>query len=864
VDICFVCETWLNSHINFSIPNYLVYRNDRINSNGGGGVALLIKNTIKHKSIPKLKTKVFENIGIEIILNDQTTIKLFSIYFSGKVPKNNKNNFKIFYKQDLCLFSRIKGRYIIGGDFNSKSKSWGCTRANCWGNLLWELVQSNKFSLLFPPDFTYIPANRKCNPSTIDLFITNIPEFMSQPKVLHQLSSDHLPVTIDLYKESVNLQPTFFDYKSADWNLFKRVVLENIEKPTNLDTIIHPYQIDNMISNLKNSINIATETAIPSKPVTPYFKELPQNILDLIKKRNNVRRKWCRTHELIYFAQMKYLNYMIRLSIKKFKNDDWSKMLNGLKKGSKPFWKVTKIIKSKRKPIPALKVDNEIFYSTEDKARVLATHFCNKFKTSEAFPDSVTEAEVSNSIRSIDNVTDFNFEKIKNNEVSEIISQLKPRKAPGPDNISNICIKKLPHIVILYMTFIFNSCLKLSYFPSEWKEARVITILKPNKPYENPNSYRPISLLNGISKIFEKIIKRKMCHFISEAGLFPDEQFGFRNEHSTTHPLFRIKKFVKNNLKRQNSVGMVALDINSAFDSVWHEGLLHKMKQVNFPIYLIKIVQSFLNERYFRVKINSIMSEKFFIRAGVPQGSVLGPILYNIFTFDIPKFNNTFLSMFADDTAIYTAHKYPANIVIRLQLALDAVAKYFLKWKISINVEKTVAIYFTRRRNERYFPSHEIQLNNKGIPWCQSIKYLGIIFDTKMIFNKQIGATVDKINKLIRILYPFINRNASLSTCNKLLLFKVVFQPILLYGAAVWHDCAKSHINKLQVAQNKILKMMLNLPFYFSTARLHSKTGIDFVVDKACQTYRKFCEKNQLSSNSIIKNLTEAIDDDHG
>jgi hypothetical protein len=138
-----------------------------------------------------------------------------------------------------------------------------------------------------------------------------------------------------------------------------------------------------------------------------------------------------------------------------------------------------------------------------------------------------------------------------------------------------------------------------------------------------------------------------------------------------------MKKYIKENLANKKSLGMVALDINSAFDKVWHKGLIHKLTNYNFPLYLIKVVANFLKDRKFHVGINSSLSETYTFLAGVPQGTVLEPILYLIFTADIPHIGNAKLSIFADNTAVFTAYNCCNNILINLQVAVDSLQKYF-------------------------------------------------------------------------------------------------------------------------------------------------------------------------------------------
>lgn len=147
---------------------------------------------------------------------------------------------------------------------------------------------------------------------------------------------------------------------------------------------------------------------------------------------------------------------------------------------------------------------------------------------------------------------------------------------------------------IVAFTYVLNACLLLSYFPNAWKSALTVPIRKPNKPGDDAGSYRPISLLSIYGKIFEKILLKRMNGYIEDSHILPDCQFGFRPAHSTSHQVLRVVNHIKRAFRRGFSAGMVLLDLNCAFDTVWHDGLVFKMKNLGFPIYLVKMVQSYL------------------------------------------------------------------------------------------------------------------------------------------------------------------------------------------------------------------------------------------------------------------------------
>lgn len=443
------------------------------------------------------------------------------------------------------------------------------------------------------------------------------------------------------------------------------------------------------------------------------------------------------------------------------------------------------------------------------------------------------------------------------NYVADLLKSCTKKRSCGFDNIRNILIINSPKIATHYLTFMFNSCLKLHYFPTLWKRARVIPILKSGKPSNLISSYRPISLLSCTGKIFEKIIRDKIQYIITEKNIIPNQQFGFRSQHSTSHQVKRICKHVQKGFERKESTGLVLLDVEKAFDTVWHDGLIFKLVNFGLPLFLIKLVKSFLINRSFSVSINNTCSTDMQISAGVPQGSVIGPLLYILYCSDFPNLTECDYALYADDVGIFTTHTSPNEIISKLQNALDRIYNFMFKWKIKINANKTQAIFFTKKRSVCNLPTSPIRLAGHQIDWCENVKYLGVVLDKKLIFRDHIIFIKNKFNIAIKLLYPLINRNSKLSIANKILLYKAVFQSILLYACPVWGQCANTHIKSLQICQNKVLKMMLKLPWDYSTSRLHKLADIKIISDKINSYNSNFNERCIQSENPLIFNLFE-------
>ena len=258
--------------------------------------------------------------------------------------------------------------------------------------------------------------------------------------------------------------------------------------------------------------------------------------------------------------------------------------------------------------------------------------------------------------------------------------------------------------------------------------------------------------------------------------------------------------------------------------------------------------------RTFYVSVNGHKSKTFHILAGVPQGSVLSPTLYNVFTSDL-KITHSEKAFFADDSCLYLSARSPKKIVKKLNAAGKQLTDFATKWKIKLNESKTNSAFFTRRTAQKWLPSEGITVRDSKIVWSNSIKYLGSTLDKTLTFKTNTDLISDKAHMYLGMLYPIINRKSKLSSSNKLLIFRAIIQSILLNACPVWGNCAYHHIEKLQIIQNKCLKIILNLPRYHSTYDLHHRANIPKLSQQISKINLNFRAKLARSENPLINNL---------
>jgi hypothetical protein len=310
-----------------------------------------------------------------------------------------------------------------------------------------------------------------------------------------------------------------------------------------------------------------------------------------------------------------------------------------------------------------------------------------------------------------------------------------------------------------------------------------------------------------MSKVFEKLILKRLKPIINEKHLVSTHQLGFRNNHSTTVQIHRITDIIEKTLESKRVCSAVFLDIVQAFDRVWHNGLLHKLRPT-LPDHYYRLLESYLTNRHFCVKHEDMYSELKFINAGVPQGSVLGPVLYLLYINDLPTTLYSTTTTFEDSTAVMAVGESNENSTKKLQSALNKIAIWTKKWRIKLNESKSVHINFTNKR----ITQRPIYINGTQIPYASTAKYLGMTLDTKLRWKEHIKKKCDELNIKFRKMYWLLGRNSELPIYKKLILYKQVLRPVWSYGIQLWDCTSDSNIRVIQRFQNKVLKCIVQAP----------------------------------------------------
>lgn len=794
---CF-SETFLKSHINFNLTGYTIIRADEPDDRHGGGVAIAIKSNISFRefTLPKFRT-IPSTCAIKIKCQDGSDVLVVSLYVPNHVKKICKN--------ELAQLMHLCGKVVVAGDWNARHLSWNCTSSNAKGVTLLEYLNSNNassVSLHFPETPTFYPRNFANQPSTIDLCLTKGVNVRNKPESRAVSDSDHNPILIDI---QLNGPPLLSpggekDYSKADWVQFREILDNHLASS---DANFHTAEeIEIAACSLSKAITRAEEAAVPLRK--PVMQVLSPEIRDLISFKNRLRRILQRPSTPLsekehLRIEINKLRSTIKAAISRSANVKTALQLRRLKPHDTGLYKHVNKITKQKVMIPPLKCGDATVFHSELKAKLLADCFERVHHQNDAMGKPDHEAEVNAT------VADFlsrnqQFPDVlapSGDDVKKVIESLKVKKAPGRDGISNVAVKNISTAAMMYLVSIITAMFRLGYFPKLWRRAKVLAFPKPGKDPTKPENYRPISLLPCLGKVVEKLLVMRLWEELKSKGLIQPEQFGFQAGCSTAHALLTMKTEIERALEAKCCTATAFLDIEKAFDTVWHQGLIFKMIKARFSPWLIKMIHSYLLQRTFSVSLGSSYSDDRHAGSGVPQGSVLGPVLFLFYIHDLPRHPYTNLTIFADDTSIRSTHARADVATRHLQEHLDLLARFYDKWRIKINATKSENVLFTRRRRFTSDEPSQLRLNGSIIQRKSQVKYLGVTFQKNLRFNQHCQVILAKTKQTLSKLWCLMGPQSCLNTTNKVTIFKLFLRSGLTCNIHVWDDLCASKMDKL-------------------------------------------------------------------
>ena len=800
----FLClsETWLKN--NKKLPKFLDYHHIWRHRPGlqGGGLGILIRIGVQYQEIPLkyYKDGILEAQAVKIYDKNKNPISILNIY---RAP-----DLKLTLAEIKHYVQQLGSKFIITGDFNAHSPILDdlVLRPDATGKIVEDLILKDNISLINPKNFyTRIATNAYATKSCLDLCLTS-PNLADKTSVELGLDvgSDHFPVLI-----SIQISPAFSTINPSKKWKFTPENLFDFKNSLPTSKIIKPATANELAKDISDRIFTTALNTIPrtsGQPregrCTPWWDD---ECAVAKKAKRDAKKLLIRCPNGINVDNYKDKEKSFKKIIAKKKQKSFQDFISELDVDtpiSKAHQKV-RALKGYPPPPDAPLVSQGIIITDDvEKAQTLAYHYEDNSQTFSHKNLTEFEPKLLNAKKSGES-HGYN----KPITIQELLNTLKhvQNTAPGADKIPYMLLKNLPPHAMDELLYLYNTALHTGVFPELWKEGVIIPILKPGKPKEDPSSYRPITLLSCIGKIFERILKKRLEYIIEKDNLLSPSQTGFRIEQGTIDCLLRMDNTIRTSMSQNKTTIMIYIDLKNAFDSIWCEGLVSKLIDLGIKGNMLAILYDFLKNRPNKVTYNGSLSETFISQAGTPQGSVLSPSLFNLMLQDIPKNDSIQLYIYADDVSISCTDADINTARRNIQSYMKTLLKWCEEWGLKLNHDKTYIQYFSKKAKS--YPI--VRIENRAIKYKKTHKVLGMVLDSpKLSWRDHLVYLVSDCQRrldLMKILSSPV-WGASLKILRQH--YIAYIRSKIDYGSILYHSSHSPLLNKLEVIQNTAMRLM--------------------------------------------------------
>lgn len=801
-DILVLVETWLYESETpfYNIEGYSAVHSCR--DTRGGGAAIYIKNSIKYSKLDCSDSdKLFNWVCISF---GQNNLKLSVIY---RPPSYNGN---IFLNDLEAILNKYKTNHIILGDMNINLLNDSSLLTKDYT----ELISINRFRIVNNLDEMNATRVTESTSSIIDhVLCTGSLKPRCGVKVEDNPLSDHKKVILKVKeklvfsKQKVCIQKQYLNTNNFNKNFAQK--FKNLEIKT--------------FQELIEVINRAKQDSQSTKLIKCHVNNdwVTPDLIKLIKNRDTAYKCHKKNPNNVQLkASFKSLKNSVNNEIKVLKNKFFRNKWQQAGENKKKQWNIiNSFVKNSpcRESVNELEIDGEIVTDVQIIADTLNTHFSRIgleiVKEIETEKINYVSDVILNEITCDNSIYLVPTDEL---EIGDIINNLKRGAAPGTDGITVENLIIIKEKILKVLTVLINDTLTTGIFPEELKIVKICPIFKSGLR-TSKNNYRPISLISVFSKIIEIIIKKRFMSFMNKY-ITPDPfQYGFTNNSSTLGATSDLITSISGDLDKGNIALAVFIDLRKAFDVVDHSLLLSKLKNMGFRGVAVSLIESYLKNRKQYITLGDCNSVTRITNCGVPQGSVLGPLLYTLFVLSLRLSGlQAEYYTFADDTVLIYKSKAATDLENKVNGDLKRYYIWLLQNKLKINIDKTRYIIF--KQKNKVIDNIHIEINNIPVEKSNKVKYLGLILDDQLSW----GAHIDHIKNKIIPLIGALHRCRYFLTINaKYKIYNAYFLSIIRYLIPVWGTCNQTNFNKIKILQNKVLKILFNLNYFTHTDTIY-------------------------------------------
>ena len=806
IDIIGVTETKRDKVDPKLLPGYLVESSRSKTSNPRqGGVALFWKTDIMGTPLDSFSNGEIDDVFAVFKLLS-TTFMIGCIY----IKPEQKHEIEIL-KNTLLKALAFKEKHkiqecIFMGDFNARHHFWGDHRYNDAGLSLCNFLTSNNLHVLNSKEATFTSING--GSSVIDLYISSgqishlsVSTAVDYETELGSGAPDrgHYPVLLQMTSDrrwTQKREQKAWNWEKVDWNIFKQAS-EGGSSKILTELREQKWSSDKLWEKILNLTQEAVALSTVRRNTCPHSKPHWNSDLSALSvKLQEASRNYKKRSDPINRYKLEIIREEFKSCLKEAEQSWIKKQTETLnhKKGPE-FWKTYKklVTTSSDTKLGIFICNGQVVADNEERAKLLFNHFFAANHLSNAsFNEDFNEfvkREVEKTKRM--NCVWSEDEEISMLELEKGIEEVKTtRKSQDPDEIHPTVIKYMgPGMKQLILIF-FNLVLQESNWPFR---NNVVKFIPKNgkKSYLKVENFRPLTLSSYFGKLLERILKTRLHKHLERHALLDPDQEGFQKNKSTGRYLVNFISQVEEALERKEFPIAVMIDFQKAFDSVWINGLLYKLNQMGIHGKMWLLLKNFLENRVVRLKLEEFESEQFPIVVGLPQGSVLSPILFSIFVSDISYLCLGTNFKYADDLTLLVTGETLSDACKNMQFDLNKVSDWLNDWRILTAPDKTAAIVFQRKKSPDVSTDIELQLCSTKIPFKKAIKVLGVIVENRLVFEEQLKTATEKAERRWTILKRKFYENAYINPEVLITLVKTCVLPVWTYLAYLWADRAK-------------------------------------------------------------------------
>ena len=777
----------------FLPPKYLAIRLDKGKDRRGVFIAHREDLVITEVNVPD---KSAEFVLAKLEVSGNPDLYIASFYRHTNADKKSLNT---LYDN----ISQIHGgkklpNIIVAGDFNLPDVDWEYCSYNTapqYGKEVNELA----IDVMTELSLTQMVKESTRGNNTLDLLFTSDPNIVDNVTVIPGIS-DHQAVTADIHiraKRSKKKARKVYQYDKADKKKLRQDIVQLGKDFAKQSKNLNADESWNLFTSRLNSI---VAERVPQKIIRERgdLPWLSPGLRKRIKRKNRSFSKYKKAPRKRkprlwdkYSKEQRAVQQEIKLA-----HEEYLESLFEDEEGNpvKSFYKAIKAKKKNDVGIAPLKNKYGKIESTPiGKATALSEQYSSVFKKDNGKPLPRMNSNRYSSMKKL---------IITQKGIKIQLDKLNPKKAIGPDQVPTYLIKEHSDIFSSVLQIIFQKSLDTGVVPTDWKRANVVAIYKKDSK-NDPANYRPVSLTCISCKVMEHIVFSNVMDHMDRHAILKHFQHGFRKQHSCETQLINTLEELCKGLKDEQQIDALILDFSKAFDVVGHRRLLGKLDHYGVRGDTHQWIESWLTGRIQRVVVEGESSEDVPVRSGVPQGTVLGPLMFIIYINDIADGTDSSIRLFADDALLYRVVSSTRDCS-KLQYDLHTMCRWGSDWQMDFNPKKCHVLSITKKRNPICYP---YTLNGVQLSHVENHPYLGVELDCKLSWKKHINNTTGKAQRTLNLLRRNLH---GCSQKTKDIAYKTMVRPTLEYASASWDPYEQRQINQLEAVQNRAARFVKN------------------------------------------------------